>query len=126
MAVKNLNGHPLSEVTGLSDALVARLGEQWVMTVEEAVAWLAAEGREDAEMDVFLAKARELLGEDMVAKLVTSAPEKMFGCELPDETKPDETEPDETEPDETEPDETEPDEAKSDEPKPDETKEEQS
>lgn len=121
MAVKNLNGHPLSEVTGLSEAFVTRLGEQWITTVEEAVAWLAAEGREDAEMDVFLAKARELLGEDMVAELVTPAPEKTLGCELPDETKPDEMTSDGAKPDETTPDV-----AKSDETMPDEANEEQS
>ena len=87
MAVENLNEHPLSEVTGLSESFVARLGEQWISTVEEAVAWLASEGREDAERNAFLDKARELLGEDRVAELETPAPEKTLGCELPDETK---------------------------------------
>lgn len=87
MADESPKGHPLSEVEGLPAAFVDRLGERWILTVEEAVAWLAAEDGEDAERDAFLDKARELLGENRFAELVTPAPAKTLGCELPDETK---------------------------------------
>ena len=87
MAVGSSNGHLLSEVAGLPEAFVAMLGEHWISTVEEAVAWLASEGVEDAERDAFLDKARELLGENRFAELLTPAPVKALGCELPDETK---------------------------------------
>lgn len=81
------NGHPLSEMEGLSDTFVAGLANNWVTTVEEAVAWLASDGVEDAERDAFLVKASELLGVDRVAELSKPASVKTFGCELPDETK---------------------------------------
>lgn len=86
MAIESPNGHLLSEVAGLSEAFVAMLGEHWISTVEEAVAWLAAEGVGNAEQDAFLNKARELLGENRFAELATPAPAKTLGCELPDET----------------------------------------
>lgn len=87
MAVGSPKGHSLSEVAGLAETFVAMLGEHWISTVEEAVAWLAVEGAGNAERDAFLDKARELLGENRFAELATPAPAKTLGCELPDETK---------------------------------------
>lgn len=88
-AVESPKGHLLSEVTGLPETFVAMLGEHWISTVEEAVAWLAADGvvKGDAERNAFLDKARELLGENLFVELMTPVSAKALGCELPDETK---------------------------------------
>ena len=79
--------HQLSEVADIPETLAARLREAWIATVEEAVAWLAAQDGEDKERDEFMAKAKLLLGAGRFAELGTPAPEKSMGCELSAETK---------------------------------------
>lgn len=73
--------HSLADVGEIPRELGQVFEDSWIKTVEQAVGFLCASGIEVEGRDVFLAHAREVLGEEAYAKYSTPLKQPPLGCD---------------------------------------------
>ena len=73
--------HSLADAGEIPGELGQVFESSWIVTVEQAVGFLCASGIEVEGADAFLARAREVLGEEAYAKYSTPLKQPPLGCD---------------------------------------------
>ena len=74
--------HLIAEAGEIPEALQEVFAGCWIETVEQAVGFLCASGIEVEGKDVFLNRAREVLGDEAYARYAAPVEQHPLGCDM--------------------------------------------